>query len=41
MTLFVLPPLLTRAEEVARQRAETKAAAFVAPPSSRTAHATF
>jgi hypothetical protein len=27
MTLFVLPPLLTRAEEVARQRAETKAAA--------------
>ena len=29
MTLFALPPLLTRAEEVARQRAETKAAALL------------
>ncbi len=34
VTLFVLPPLLTRAEAVARQRAETKAAAFVAPPAA-------
>jgi hypothetical protein len=31
LTLFVLPPLLTRAEEVARQRAETKAAALLPP----------
>ena len=29
MTLFVLPPLLTRAEEVARQRAGTKTAALL------------
>jgi hypothetical protein len=35
MTLFVLPPLLTRAEEVARQRAGTQAAWFGAPPSDR------
>ena len=40
MTLFVLPPLLTRAEEVARQRAATKAAALVAPPSARTVRGT-
>jgi hypothetical protein len=31
VTLFVLPPLLTRAEEVARQRAETKAASSFSP----------
>ncbi|HZY89695.1 MAG TPA: hypothetical protein VFE78_33045 [Gemmataceae bacterium] len=34
MTLFVLPPLLTRAEEVARQRAETKAALAPLAPAS-------
>jgi hypothetical protein len=39
MTLFVLPPLLTRAEDVARQRAETKVAAFSAPPVAGPANA--